>query len=120
MGYRHRYMYYMTGLPGWMRFGFSPGWLGRSPTGLPPTAQWIMQSGLMPQYLSYLQTTTPAAPSTAVPQIPGAPVAPTAAFPTPFAPALTKEQERQMLEQQVNALEAQLDTIRKRLEELSK
>ena len=120
MGYRHRHMYYLTGLPGWMRFGYSPGWVGRSPTGLPPTAQWIMQSGLMPQYLSHLQTTAPVAPPVAVPPTLGAPTAPTAAFPTPFAPALTKEQERQMLEQQVKALEAQLDAIRKRLEALSK
>ena len=113
-------MYYLTGLPGWIRFGYSPGWMGSSPTGLPPTAQWIMQSGLMPQYLSHLQTTAPVAPPAAVPPTLGAPMAPTAAFPTPFAPALTKEQERQMLEQQVNALEAQLGAIRKRLEELSK
>ncbi len=120
MGYRHRRMYYLTGLPGWIRFGYSPGWVDRSPTGLPPTAQWIMQSGLMPQYLSYLQATAPAAPAAAVPPTPGAPTAPTAAFPTPFAPALTKEQEKQMLEQQVKALEAQLDAIRKRLEELGK
>ena len=116
MGYRHRRMYYLTGLPGWVRFGYSPGWMGRSPTGLPPTAQWIMQSGLMPQYLSYLQATAPVAPPAAVPPTLGTPSAPT----TPFAPVLTKEQERQMLEQQVNALEAQLDAIRKRLEELSK
>jgi hypothetical protein len=116
MGYRHRRMYYLTGVPGWIRFGYSPGWMGRSPTGLPPTAQWIMQSGLMPQYLSYLQATAPVAPPTAVPPILGPPTAAT----TPFAAALPKEQERQMLEQQVNALEAQLDAIRKRLEALSK
>jgi len=36
-GYRHRYMYYLTGLPGWMRFGFSPGW-----GTLPPGAQYLM------------------------------------------------------------------------------
>jgi len=120
MGYRHRRMYYLTGLPGWIRFGYSPGWVGRSPTGLPPTAQWLMQSGLMPQYLSYLQTTTPTAPPTGVPPTPGAPTAPATPFAMPFAPTLTKEQEKQMLEQQVNALEAQLDAIRKRLEELSK
>jgi len=115
MGYRHRYMYYMTGLPGWIRFGFSPGWLGRSPTGLPPTAQWLMQSGLLPQYMQWLQTTAPTmVPPTTVPPTGGQ------AIPTPFAPQLTKEQERQMLEQQVKALEAQLEAIRKRLEELSK
>ncbi len=120
MGYRHRRMYYLTGLPGWVRFGYSPGWVDRSPTGLPPTAQWIMQSGLMPQYLSYLQAIAPTTPPVAFPPTPGAPTAPAAALPTTFAPALTKEQERQMLEQQVKALEAQLDAIKKRLEELGK
>jgi prophage DNA circulation protein len=37
----------------------------------------------------------------------------------PFMPALTKEQEMQMLEQQMKFLQSQLDTIRKRIEELS-
>jgi len=41
-GYRYRWMYYLTGLPGWMRFGFSPGWLGRSPTGLGPCAEYLL------------------------------------------------------------------------------
>jgi len=116
-------MYYMTGLPGWIRFGFSPGWLGRSPTGLPPTAQWLMQSGLLPQYMQWLQTQTPSttvppAVMTPTPQT-GTPTAPTP-FPIPFAPQLTQEQEKQMLEQQVKMLESQLEAIRKRLEELSK
>lgn len=119
MGHRHRYIYYMTGLPGWMRFGFSPGWLGRSPTGLPPTAQWLMQSGLLPQYTQWLQSQVPPAASPTTPPVPpsGAPV------PTPFAapfPTYTEEQEKQMMEQQVQMLEAQLEAIRKRLEELSK
>jgi len=43
-GYRHRYMFYMTGLPGWMRFGFSPGW-----GGLPPMAQYLQQTMLEQQ-----------------------------------------------------------------------
>jgi len=114
MGYRYRRMYYLTGLPGWIRFGYSPGWLGRSPTGLPPTAQWLMQSGLLPQFMQYLQTTAP----TAVP-----PTTPTTAptpLQAPFAPQLTKEQEKQMLEQQVKMLESQLEALRKRLEEISK
>ena len=116
-------MYYLTGLPGWIRFGYSPGWLGRSPTGLPPTAQWLMQSGLLPQFMQYLQTAAPTMiPPTAVPPTTppaGTQTAPTP-FPAPFAPQLTKEQEKQMLEQQVQMLEAQLEAIRKRLEELSK
>ena len=119
MGYRHRYMYYLTGLPGWIRFGFSPGWLGRSPTGLPPTAQWLLQSGLLPQYMQWLQTAAPTMiPPTTTPPT-GTQAAPTS-FPTPFAPQLTKEQEKQMLEQQVKMLESQLEAMRKRLEELSK
>ena len=39
---RWRNMYYLTGQPGWMRFGFSPGWIGRSPTGLGPCAQYLL------------------------------------------------------------------------------
>ncbi|WP_287585632.1 DUF5320 domain-containing protein [Candidatus Borrarchaeum sp.] len=111
MGYRYRWMYQMTGLPGWMRFGFSPGWLGRSPTGLPPTAQWIMQSGLMPQFLSYLQS---AQPTSGVPTL-------GMMATTPFQPGtLPAEQEKQMLTQQLQFLEDQIETVRKRLEELEK
>ena len=44
---RHRNMYYATGLPGWMRFGYSPGWVGRSPSGLGPCAQYLL-SGQFP------------------------------------------------------------------------
>ena len=119
MGYRYRWMYYMTGLPGWLRFGFSPGWVGRSPTGLPPTAQWILQSGLLPQYLSYLRTVTPTAPPT--PTVPATGVPPTTVPTTPFmpfAPTYSKEQERQLLEQQLKALESQIEAVRKRLDEL--
>lgn len=116
MGYRHRYMYYSTGLPGWIRFGFSPGWLGRSPTGLPPTAQWLLQSGLLPQYMQYLQGAVPPA---SVPIVPPSGVSSTAAQ-TPFVPTYSKEQEKQMLEQQLKVLETQLEAIRKRLEELGK
>jgi len=35
----------MTGQPGWMRFGFSPGWAGRSESGLGPCAQMLMAGG---------------------------------------------------------------------------
>lgn len=97
-------MYYLTGLPGWLRFGFSPGWLGRSPTGLPPTAQWLQQSGLLPQYMQDLQKEIPMAPP------PGG---------KPFAPTYTKDQEKQMLEYQIKALKGQTEAINKRLKELS-
>jgi hypothetical protein len=46
---------------------------------------------------------------------------PTTPVPTaPYAPVFTKDQEKQVLEQQVKALEAQLDAIKKRLDELSR
>lgn len=104
MGYRHRNMYNLTGLPGWLRFGFSPGWVGRSPTGLPPTAQWLQQSGLLPQYMEYLQKGVPMAPLSEN---------------KPFVPTYSKEQEKQMLEYQAKTLKEQIEAINKRLKELS-
>jgi hypothetical protein len=103
-GYRWRNMYYLTGLPGWMRFGYSPGWIGRSPTGLPPAAQYLTQTGLMPQFTSWMQQQAPI----------GAPVAPVG------MPAMPKEQEVSMLEAQAKMLGDQLEQIKKRLEELRK
>jgi len=97
-------MYYLTGLPGWMRFGFSPGWIGRSPTGLPPAAQYLTQTGQMPQFGSWIQQQAPAV----------APVAPVG------MPAMPKEQEISMLESQAKMLGDQLEQIKKRLKELSK
>lgn len=102
MGYRWRRMYYLTGLPGWLRFGYSPGWLGRSPTGLPPTAQWLIQVGLIPQPTQQ------------------SPVNPYPTQQPPTFPYQTKEQEKQFLEQQAKTLESQLEFLRRRLEELKK
>lgn len=39
---RNRNMLRLTGLPGWMRFGYSPGWVGRSSSGLGPCAEYLM------------------------------------------------------------------------------
>jgi hypothetical protein len=103
-GNRWRNMYYLTGLPGWMRFGYSPGWIGRSPTGLPPAAQYLTQTGQMPQFGSWIQQQAPAV----------APVAPMG------MPAMPKEQEITMLESQAKMLGDQLEQIKKRLKELSK
>ena len=105
-GCGHRYMYYMTGLPGWMRFGFSPGWIGRSSTGLPPAAQYLADTGQLQQFTSYMG------------QAAAAPMMP-AGMP-PVAPQLPKEQEVAMLENQAKMLEQQLNQIKKRLEELMK
>ena len=103
-GNRRRNMYYLTGLPGWMRFGYSPGWADRSPTGMPPGAQYLTQTGQMPQFASWIQQQAPA----------GTPVAPMG------MPAVPKEQEISMLESQAETLGDQLEQIKKRLEELRK
>ena len=117
MGNRYRWMYQMTGLPGWMRFGFSPGWVDRSPTGLPPAAQWITQSGLLPQFTSYLQSGQPTTVPTPgmMPQVPTPGMMPQ----VPFQPgAFPVAEEKQMLAQQLEFLGNQIETIRKRLAEL--
>lgn len=107
-GNRHRWMYQITGLPGWIRFGFSPGWVGRSPSGLPPTAEWIVQSGQLPQFQSYLQNL----PKTSVDltKIPQSTVS--------MRPELSKDQEKQLLEGQKDFLEKQLEAIKKKLKEM--
>ena len=123
-GRRNRWMYNMTGLPGWMRFGYSPGWVDRSPDGLPPMVQWLQSSGLLPQYQEYLQTMQqsqggptpgnipPGAQAPTIPRTAGVPF-------SPFQSELSKEQEIQMLEQQADFLSKQLDQIKTRLKELS-
>jgi len=47
-GHGHRNMFYATGLPGWVRFGQSPGWRG-----LPPAAQDLRDTG---QWNAFIQT----------------------------------------------------------------
>jgi hypothetical protein len=101
-------MYYLTGLPGWMRFGYSPGWVGRSPTGLPPCAQYLSQIGQMPQFASWMQQQTPVAPVVGPATV------------SVGAQAMPKEQEIAMLESQAQMLGDQLEQLKKRLEELKK
>jgi len=101
---RHRWMYYMTGLPGWMRFGFSPGWVGRSATGLGPCAEYLMTGSWPTPQMAAAWQGWPAAP------FPGAPAAGT----------MAPDQELQFLRDQAEALKGQLDQIAKRIEELEK
>ncbi|UYZ39683.1 MAG: DUF5320 domain-containing protein [Candidatus Methanospirare jalkutatii] len=99
-GRGYRWMFYLTGRPGWLRFGFSPGWLGRSPTGLPPTATYLMQTGQLPRFVSWMKEQWKQPPTTTA--------------------APTKEQEISMLESEAKFLEEQLQQIRKRLDELKR
>ena len=93
----HRNMYYATGMPGWMRLGYSPGWVGRTSSGLPPTAQY-MQTGMWQ---------TPQTQATAAGMQTG-------------MPAIPAEQEVPILESQVAILNGQLEQIKKRIDELKK
>ncbi|MCK4352276.1 DUF5320 domain-containing protein [candidate division WOR-3 bacterium] len=120
MGNRHRYMYYATGLPGWVRFGYSPGWVGRSPYGVGPAAQYLMYGTWPTPQMNY---------SWQAGQIPlrGEPYTPTSGFPmtgfpTPYDPwgaaPIAPEQELNMLKGQAEILEDELDGIRQRIKEL--
>jgi len=139
-GYGNRYMYYLTGLPGWMRFGFSPGWLGRSPTGLGPTASYLMTGQWpTPQAQSYWQAMQagqapypayggtgampygfPQAPGTTPEVAPFAPQAGTIPGAAPFAPGASPEQELSFLKNQASSLKSQIEQINSRIKELEK
>ena len=106
-GRGHRNMYYLTGLPGWMRFGFSPGWQGRSPTGLGPGATYLMTGQWpTPQAQAYWQAMQAG-------QAPypfyGAPAT---------APGMTREQELDFLKNQADVIKSQLEQIEARMREL--
>jgi hypothetical protein len=148
-GWRRRNMYRLTGLPGWMRLGYSSGWMGRSPTELPPTAQHLMQTEQVPRpYPAQAQTLAPTHGDCAnfkngfcalygavvdpgepvcqsfMPRNPTvtsqiSPMQPTG-FPPAHMPQIPKEQEIQMLDDQARMLEQQLQHIKKRIEELGK
>ena len=109
-------MYQLTGLPGWMRFGYSPGWQGRSPTGLGPGATYLMTGQWpTPQAQAYWQAMQAG-------QVPypayGAPAVPAAPGVTPFAPQMTQEQELDFLKSQAQAVKGQLGEIDARISEL--
>jgi hypothetical protein len=108
---RHRWMYYATGLPGWMRFGFSPGWVERSPTGLGPAARYMLTGTWpTPQAQAYWDALSSGA---AQPQWPGS------AMPG-FAPygGMSEADELGFLKQHAGMLSAQLEQINKRISEL--
>jgi len=114
-GHGNRYMYYLTGLPGWMRFGFSPGWLGRSPTGLGPAASYLMTGQWpTPQAQAYWWEAMQGGQSP-YPMYGGA-----GAMPYGFsqAPGASPEQELGFLKDQADALKSQMEHIDSRIKEL--
>ncbi|MEW6374515.1 MAG: hypothetical protein AB1502_01815 [Thermodesulfobacteriota bacterium] len=114
---RYRWWYRMTGLPGWMRFGFSPGWAGRGPYGLGPGAYYLMH-GLWPtpqMNYAWRRGDVP------FPQPSGFPMP---GFPTPYDPwgatKVAPEQELEILKGEAEMLEEELERIKKRIDELEK
>ena len=106
-GHGHRWMYYATGVPGWMRFGFSPGWVGRSATGLGPCAEYLMTGQWPTPQMAAAWQAGPSAGG-------GWPWG----YPAPPPGAMPAEQEIQTLRSQADMLKAQLDQISARLAEL--
>ena len=114
---RHRRMYELTGLPGWMRFGYSPGWQGRSPSGLGPCAQYLVHgSWPTPQMNSAWQQGQipfPPPPGFAMP-----------GFATPYDPwgaaELTPEQELDFLKAEAQQVRDELTAIEERIQELER
>ncbi len=103
----YRWMYYATGLPGWMRFGFSPGWIGRSPTGLGPCATFLLTGAWgTPQAQAFWDAIRSGN-------------APTPWGWTPVA-GMSKEEQLQFLRQQADMLSNQIEMINKRISELEK
>ncbi len=98
-GYGNRNMYYATGLPGFMRFGYSPGWQGRSFSGLGPCAEYLT-TGMWP-----------------TPQMQQA-FQSGAGFGA--AAGNVNVNELEYLKRQSEALSQQLENIRKRIDDLEK
>lgn len=114
MGHGHRNMFHLTGLPGWMRFGYSPGW-----GGMPPGAQYLSETGQSSEARDWFaqragtQAPTQAPQAQPVPQ-PSYPAAPQSIQ----QPQISREQEIRILEDQVQALEDQIGQIRDRIKQL--
>lgn len=121
MGHGHRNMYYATGLPGWMRFGYSPGW-----GGLPPGASYLMTGQWPTPQMAAAWQSGWAGPGQEGPWY-GAPGAgPAGPGPVglggPAGPGYgaSPEQELEFLKNQASMLEQQMDQILKRIDEIEK
>ncbi len=105
---RNRNMYYLTGLPGWMRFGYSPGWVGRSASGLGPGAEYMMTG----------QWPTPQMQMAWQAMQAGQPVGPYGMYgPNPAygMPQPDPQAQLQFLQQQADMLAEELEAVRQQI-----
>jgi hypothetical protein len=102
-----------------MRFGYSPGWVDRSPTGLSPTAEWIMSSGLMPQYREYLRKRLEWIRKSPLAQ-PTPTLLPSFGYPPTLVAPPSPEEELRSLEEYRKYLEEEARRVEERIEELKK
>ncbi len=109
---RWRNMYYATGLPGWMRFGYSPGWVGRSASGLGPGAEYLMTGQWPTPQMAAAWQTMQGGPWA------GSGYGPYGYQPDPQYQLNFLQQQADMLEQQSEALKQQLDAIRQQIADL--
>lgn len=97
----------MTGMPGWMRFGYSPGSVGRSAGGLGPCAEYMMTgqwpNPMMAQAMEGAGAQTPMAPN---PWMAGG-----FAQPDQAQMAQMIQAQIDMLQQQIEMLAAQIDEL---------
>jgi hypothetical protein len=99
---RHRNMYYLTGLPGFIRFGYSPGWAEENPSGLPPGAQYLTDTNQLDEFTSYITTKMQNRPL------------------TPLLTGLNNEQKINVLKEQYQILKTRLEEIKKQIEVIEK
>ncbi|MDD4986532.1 MAG: hypothetical protein PHQ43_12280 [Dehalococcoidales bacterium] len=115
-GRGYRRMYQITGLPGWMRLGYSPGWQGRSSTGLGPCASY-MTTGRWPTAQAQAYWQAMQAGETYPPYYGASGAAPGT---VPSAPRTTREEEYGFLKEQAAAIKDQLAQIEDRIHQLEK
>lgn len=102
-GYGCRNMYRLTGQPGWMRLGCSPGWAWRSPSGLGPCAEYLMSGQWPTSRMAQSRQTGPAEGFGNWAPFAGSP-----------------EQELEFLKKRAEFLARQLEAVRERIEDLER
>ncbi len=98
----HRNMYYQTGLPGWVRMGYSPGWNGQ-----PPMAQYLQDTGQLEEAQNWFRQNAAQTQSASEAQDTGQATQQSAREPA--------DPEKQQLRQQVQQLQQQVRDLQNQL-----